>query len=155
MRLWLSVRGGSNWRMGVASSSFETLPPHDLLPAGRRRWQATILRPSPSNRVLVPPSRSVLVRKRWNQYFLPTPLSCGSCFFLFSLSLFLFVGSNFIYSFQSLSSLLSLRVSWFLYFVLINKSVRGEWSCTVMQMEGQTHTKADEIALLCGGRVWP
>ena len=70
------------------------------------------------------------------------------------LSLFLFVGCNFIYSFQSLSSLLSLRVSWFLYFVLVNKSVRGEWSDTVMQMEGQTRTKVDEVALLCGGRVW-
>jgi hypothetical protein len=23
-----------------------------------------------------------------------------------------------------------------------------------MQMEGQTHTKADEVALLRGGRVW-
>jgi hypothetical protein len=35
MRPWLSVRGGSNWRMGVASASFETSPPHDLLLASR------------------------------------------------------------------------------------------------------------------------
>lgn len=83
-------------------------------------------------------------------FFQPSFLAARVSSFLF----LYFLGYNFIYSFQSLSSLLFLRVSLFLYFVLGNKSVRVEWSYTVMQMEGQTHTKAGEVALLCGGRVW-
>jgi hypothetical protein len=134
MRLWLSVRGVSNWRMGVASTSFEILPPHDLLAASRRRWQPPYC-VSPPDWICVPPRRSVLVMKRWSQYFLPACLSYVSYFSIFSLSLSL---CNFIYSSKSLSFLHPLRFSWFLYFVIVNKFVRRELSYTDMQTDTET-----------------